>query len=107
MQKIVSVTTSLTPQTSITAMNTHGLLSSRLGTAENTMHMIEPKYYSTRSEIAALEGVTVLPGMHDPTPIGATLAALLVHIKALPTETMREVSLRLAEVHGPAFHPDT
>jgi hypothetical protein len=53
------------------------------------------------------EGYVVLPGHHDPTPIGESISRHLSHIDAQPHHSMREVSLRLYEKHGPAFHPDT
>lgn len=69
--------------------------------------VIYPRHHHARFALADEPGVTVMPGMHDPTPIGATVAAALAHVNAKPTETMREVALRLHEKHGSAFHPDT
>lgn len=66
-----------------------------------------PKHHAARFLLAEEPGVTVLPGQHDPAQIGDSVAAALAHVKAKPTETMREVALRLHAEHGPAFHPDT
>jgi hypothetical protein len=71
------------------------------------MAVIYPRHASLRFEIANIPGVTVLPGHHDPGPIGADAAALMTVVKALPTETMRTVATRLHSVYGPDFHPDT
>ena len=69
--------------------------------------IVYPRHHEARFLLAQEPGVTVLPGAHDPGPIGETVARALAHVNAKPTETMREVGLRLHEVHGPAFHPDT
>jgi hypothetical protein len=65
-----------------------------------------PRHHSTRFSLADEEGVIVMPGPHDPNPIG-DLHEHLLHIDARPHHTPREVHLRLHEQHGAAWHPDT
>jgi hypothetical protein len=66
---------------------------------------VYPRHAHTRFALADEPGVVVLPGFHDPAPIGA-LAMHLAHVEAKPEETMRAVALRLHVAHGPDFHPD-
>lgn len=73
---------------------------------ETFIFVVRPRHFGARFELAKDARVMVLPGVHDPTPIGATIAGALSHVNAKPTETMREVALRLHAVHGPAYHPD-
>jgi hypothetical protein len=67
--------------------------------------MIYPKHAHTRFAIGS-DKIIVLPGCHDPAPIGE-VHKHLAHIKAEPHHTMRDVALRLHDAHGSAFHPDT
>lgn len=84
------------------------LMGTPLHTSESAGVMlaaIEPRHANLRFELALEEGVTVLPGPHDPAPIG-DLHKQLAHVDAKPHETMRAVALRLHVAHGPIFHPD-
>jgi hypothetical protein len=64
-----------------------------------------PRHHSTRFALAEEEGIVVMPGSHDPEPIG-DIHKHLDHIGAQPYHTARHVHLRLAERHGDVFHPD-
>jgi hypothetical protein len=64
-----------------------------------------PRHHATRFALAEEEGIIVIPGAHDPEPIG-DLHKHLGHIGAQPHHTSRHVHLRLAERHGDVFHPD-
>jgi hypothetical protein len=72
----------------------------------NVMVAFQSQHANLRFDLATVEGITVLPGVHDPTPIG-DLHQHLGHVNAQPQETMRTVALRLHTTHGPVFHPDT
>lgn len=74
---------------------------------KHSIAAIFPRHLHARFALAEEDGITVLPGHHDPAPIGPAIAAALTHVKAKPTETMRAIALRLHAAHGPAFHPDT
>ena len=67
---------------------------------------VTSQHYHLRFDLEKEDGLTVLPGMHDPEPIG-DLHKCLSHVNAEPHHTMRQIALRLHEAHGPAFHPDT
>lgn len=70
--------------------------------------VVEPLHAHVRFELeAAVQGIHVLPGHHDPTPVGDAITSLLPHVSAKPAETMREIAQRLYRKHGPHFHPDT
>ena len=65
-----------------------------------------PRHHFTRFALADEDGVTVLPGPHDPGPIG-DVHKHLTHIEAKPHHTSREVHLKLHDKHGHQWHPDT
>lgn len=111
MSKVVLVATSMDVIGQL-ATSGHGLARGGLHSdpIEGTTTVIcafEARHASARFLAANHQGVTVLPGMHDPEPIGPAIAALLPHVKAEHGETMRAVALRLHRKHGPMFHPDT
>lgn len=68
--------------------------------------IVYPHGSNARFSLDAEDGIDVLPGHHDPAPIGVAHVHL-AHVKAKPTHTMREAAMLLHAVHGPAFHPDT
>ena len=64
------------------------------------------RHHHTRFVLAEETGVVVLPGHHDPEPIGE-LHKHLAHIDAKPSEPMRKIAVRLAARHGPHLHPES
>jgi hypothetical protein len=77
-----------------------------ISTGSVTFAVLHTQHPHLRFELAQFPQITVLPGMHDPLPIGQTIATALAVVNALPTETMRVVAMRLYALLGPIFHPD-
>ena len=106
MQKIIAVFDDLDTMIAMMSKYTfRDCLFTHLGDGR-VQAVVYPYQHSLRREMGAEVGVSILPGMHDPAPIG-DVHQHFTHAGAQPHHTAREVALRLHDLHGDQFHPDT